>query len=388
MAAIITRELAHWRLLGPSARLYLLHIALLTAGLAAPQLFFSLAVLALGYGREFLGLLNTLTFGAAALFSVPLWLGVNRVGLRRSLLLSAVLQGLSALLFAAWPLPLPLVLSAALAGMASALFQVTAAPFMMRHSTDATRAHLFSASSAVAIGVSGAVTLLVGPLPGWLGLLVGAGPQSAVAYRACYLVASALLLLAAVPLLFVARERAERPAEPPPRPQATPRRRVTLLERLPPALRELLRSPGPLARLLVPPVLISFGAALLIPYLNLFYRERFGVSNTTLGLIFAAFDLATGAALLAGPALARRFGAMPTVVLTRALALPLTLLMGFAPELGVSAAAALGRVALFNMAAPLYDTVAMERTDAAARPFVIGMLGGAYSAGYLVGPAL
>jgi predicted MFS family arabinose efflux permease len=164
--------------------------------------------------------------------------------------------------------------------------------------------------------------------------------------------------------------------------------RSALKERIPPPLRALLSAPVPLLKLLTPPFLISCGAALLIPYLSLFYRERFGVSNTTLGLVFACLDLATGAALLVAPLIAGRLGKMPAVVLTRALALPFTLLMGFAPDLAFSAGAALARVALFNMAAPLYDAFAMERSEEDARPFVIGLLGAAYSIGYVVGPGL
>ncbi|MEN9935283.1 MAG: hypothetical protein RLZZ387_1862 [Chloroflexota bacterium] len=379
---IFAREFARWRALGPAARLYLAHVALLTAGLAAPQLFFNLAVLALGHGRGFLGLLNTISFGAAAALSIPLWLGAGRIGLRRALALSAVLQASSALIFATSGAPSALIASAALGGVASVLFQVSAAPFMMRHSDDATRDHLFSASSALAIAVSGAATLVAGPLPAFLGRLIGAAPESAAAYRACFLASSALLALALLPLLFVKDEGGAHSAE-----GVSSEATHTLSSRASSFI--LQRSSfSVLVPLLLPPLLISCGAALLIPYLNLFYRERFGVGNTTLGLIFAGFDIATGAALLAGPAIARRIGKMPTVVLTRALALPFTLLMGFAPLLGISAGAALARVVLFNMAAPLYDAFAMERAAPESRPLAIGLIGGAYSAGYLFGPAL
>ena len=38
------------------------------------------------------------------------------------------------------------------------------------------------------------------------------------------------------------------------------------------------------------------------------------------------------------------------------------------------------------MGTPLYDAFAMERTDEAARPAVIGVINGAYSFGYLFAP--
>jgi MFS family permease len=54
----------------------------------------------------------------------------------------------------------------------------------------------------------------------------------------------------------------------------------------------------------------------------------------------------------------------------------------------VAVGAALVRSALFNMGAPLYDAFAMERTNEAARPAVIGVINGAYSLGYLFAPLI
>jgi MFS family permease len=397
----LSRERARWGELEQPARWYLVHVALLTAGLAAPQLFFNLAVLAQGHERAFLGVLNTVTVATAAVLSLPLWLGVNRLGLQRALVAAAVLQSASALVFGLAASRAGLVASAALAGVASVLFQVAAAPFMMRHSTAATRDHLFSAASALAIGVSGVATLLAGALPALLGTFIDAAPQSAAAYRACFVLSAGLLALAVIPLL-----RAEANAQPkaegttptaeatgrlvePSLPSPSPGGRGVPPQRRGEGLwlsRSAFSLPPQLPQLLVPPLLISCGAALLIPYLNLFFAERYGIGNVALGALFAAFDVATGVALLAGPALSRRLGKMPTVALTRALALPFTLLIGFAPGFGMAAGAALVRVVLFNMAAPLYDAAALERSDEQARPLVIGLLGAAYTAGYLAGP--
>ena len=157
---------------------------------------------------------------------------------------------------------------------------------------------------------------------------------------------------------------------------------------VPDSWRDLLRNPAPLLKLAISPALISIGAALLIPYLNLFFKQRFTVADTRLGLIFAGLGLATALAALAGPALSARLGKIRAIVLTEALALPFLALMGATPLLGLAVGAALARSALFNMGTPLYDAFAMERTDEAARPAVIGVLNGAYSIGYLFAPLL
>jgi MFS family permease len=146
--------------------------------------------------------------------------------------------------------------------------------------------------------------------------------------------------------------------------------------------------PGPLLRLLVSPFLISWGAALLILWLDLFFKQRFAVDNALLGAIMAALGIATGVSALAGPAISARLGKPRTIVLTQLLSLPFLLALGFVPVLGVAVGAALVRGALFNMGVPLYDAFAMERTEEAARPTVIGLINGANTAGYLIAPAI
>ena len=125
-----------------------------------------------------------------------------------------------------------------------------------------------------------------------------------------------------------------------------------------------------------------------MPYLNLFFKQRFAVSDQVLGLIFAGLGVCTGGAALLAPRLSARIGKMPAIVLTEALAIPFLIVLGAAPLLGLAVGAALARAALFNMGAPLYDAFAMERTSESARPTVIALLNASYSIGYLFGPLL
>jgi MFS family permease len=140
--------------------------------------------------------------------------------------------------------------------------------------------------------------------------------------------------------------------------------------------------------LLISPLLISFGAAGLIIYLNIFFKQRFDISDIAVGRIIAILGIATGVASLAGPAISTRLGKAQTIVLTQVLSIPFLLILGFVPLLNIAVAAALMRGALFNMGSPLYDAFAMERTDEELRPIVIGLINGAYSVGYLLSPKI
>ena len=161
-----------------------------------------------------------------------------------------------------------------------------------------------------------------------------------------------------------------------------------LARRMPEPWRSVLAEPLALLLLLLPPLVISFGAALLIPYLNIFFVERYAAGNSTLGLVFALSDLAAGLAMLAAPLLAARLGKIGAIALTQLLSIPFLLLVGFAPGLLVAGAALVLRSGLFNLGVPLYDAFAMERSRPAVRPVAIGLVNGAYAAGYLVAPTI
>ncbi len=199
MSRHIGSALVSYRALGGGARRYLLHVALSTAALTIPQLFYNLAVLALGYPRTLLGALSTVTFVVAAALGGPLWLLAGRLGLVRALAAAGALQAIGLALFAGGRIEL-LYVSAACFGAASVLAQVSATPLQMRLSDATQRDALFSAASAVALGVSGLSALLAGGLPG---ALVRGGWASGAAggYLAAHGVAAAGAALAVLPLI-------------------------------------------------------------------------------------------------------------------------------------------------------------------------------------------
>lgn len=370
----------HWRELRRPAKLYLVHVILLTLSSSAVELFFNLGILALGYSRSDLGRLNLVAIWASVVLSLPLWWLVTRIGLRVSLLLNAMFQALAVAMYALAPSLAVLFAAAGIAGASSVLFQVSAAPLMMRYSDATTRDYLFSASAGLTIAVAGLGSLLVGGLPSFFGRLLGVGAESGPAYQAAFVLAAVGIALSALPLINMPSDKSYQPNDTPVEAQ----QQVSLKQQM----AWLWFHRALVLALMIPPALISIGAALLLPYLNLFFKQQFGVSDPVLGLIFALLNVATGAAVLVGPAISTRLGKAWTVALAQALSIPFLLLMGFVPLVGVAVAAAMARGALFNLGRPLYDAFAMERIEQRMRPTVIGMMGGAATIGYLFAPEL
>ncbi|NJM07948.1 MFS transporter [Candidatus Gracilibacteria bacterium] len=367
-----------------NARLFFLHVGLLTTGSAIIALLYNLALVAFGLATTtlilpllgpvpLLGALTSLPVLSATLSSVPLWLLVTRWGERASLLLATLLQVLALLPLLLRPEPGFLLAGAALSGPASVLFQVSVAPLLMRQSNAKNRDHLFSLNAALVIGVSGMATLIGGFMPNWLAQWFGLPLGSPASYQATFTGATLLIAIAIVPLLLMREVGVQNAAR-----KST--RSTTAI--LPVAVRELL----PLLRFVISPLVISCGAALFIPYLNLYFAQRFNASDATVGIVLALISIATGAATLLAPRLAARMGKMPAVVLTQALAVPCLILLGSAPALGTALLFAVLRGTLMNMAAPLYDAYTMEQTPPALRPTLAGLVNGAFNVGYIVGP--
>ena len=270
------------------------------------------------------------------------------------------------------PVDWPLLLAAVGWGAGNALFMATGPAFMAENATGEERATLFSLRQGTAMLVGFAGSMIGGNLPGLFAALLGVHPESVTAYRATLLVATGVMTAGMVPLLMI------RESEPPhsiSEPQATPSLWSLSLW-------------GSAASLLIPQLLIGLGAALLIPYLNVFFKQRFGVSDSLLGTIFAVGQLLMGLATLVAPMLADRWGKIRTVVLTELASLPFLMALGFAPVLPVAIGAFWMRAMLMNMGGPLYIAFAMEQVPKRLRGTVGAMMGLVWSAGQVIGPGI
>jgi predicted MFS family arabinose efflux permease len=95
-----------------------------------------------------------------------------------------------------------------------------------------------------------------------------------------------------------------------------------------------------LRRFLLIEMLFGFGAGSFLPFLNLFFADRYGVPFSALGLVLGALAVAGSVgALLHGRFVAARLGAIPSIVLVELLSLPFALIAGFTAALPVAVGA-------------------------------------------------
>jgi predicted MFS family arabinose efflux permease len=329
---------AHVRLFSRNARLYLAGAFCFGFGFGTFWVLLNLYLRALGLTDTQIGRVLSFQSLGTVLVAIPAGIIASRFRLKWLLIAATLVSGTAyTLLVTLRPFPLLLVVAAA-AGGGFIIHGVLAAPFFMRNSTPTERLHLFGLNQAVEIlasvvGVAGG---------GWLAGYLGDRLHSDVlGLRITLLVAVGLLLLAVIPYAFIHSP-------------APDRREVTRFR-----LRGY-RNPKLLAKLAFPAFLVGSGAGLVIPFLNLYFRDRFALDAPAIGRIFAVAQCITALGFMLGPVMARRMGLVRAVVTTELLSIPFFLTLAFTYRLEVAVIAFWMRGALMNMNHPISRNFAME----------------------------
>lgn len=352
-----------------NARLYLLSVLLNGLGNSVYSLFFNLYVLSLGESREFLGSLQSLVNISGFLVGIPAGMLGDRWGRRRVMLIGGGVGLFGYWAFLISPGRPMMIFWTAVQGVANTLYWMNIAPFLAQNSSEEERAFLFSADWSVATLAFFVGSLIAGGLPAALAVRMGVGSESPEAYRTAMFMGMGLNVIALLPIWLTREIRW-------PGPRSAPR----------PRLRDVFHLK--VVKFALPNLLVGFGAALLIPYMNLFFKDKFSVSDQTLGTIFAPSNLFTAVASMLGPALALRLGKIRSVVFTQLASLSFLLAIGFVPVLPIAVGAFWLRGALMNMGHPLYAAFMMERTPKEERGAVNSIVQMAWQFGWMVGPAI
>ncbi len=355
----------------PNARLYLLNVIITGAAMGIFRLLFNFYVLSLGYDEALLGRLITVNNLTALLVALPVGYLADLLGRKRSLLLSGLGVVLSIIGMVIWPGAAMFYAMNVLSGIAQSLGAVTMAPFLMENSGDEERTYLFSFASGLQMATAFFGNWLGGYLPTWIGDLRGVSAVSSTAYAGALLIVAVIASLAVIPLFFLKRNdlrREDRSVFAP--------------------INYARKHPVMLSKLILPMLITSIGAGLIMPFMNVFYRQVHNQPDPVIGALFAWGSLAMGIGLMLAPALADRYGKIQVVVVSQALSIPFLVMLGFSPWFWMSAVAYYFRLALMNMSSPVYQTFVMEHVEPGARATVASLTSMSWSFGWAFSPMI
>jgi MFS family permease len=366
LGSVVREYIDQVRSAGPRPRLYLSGIFLVGLGQSIFSLLLNLYLRTLGFSDSGIGqILSKLSLGAA-IAAIPVALVLRSAGARLVLVGAAALLALVYVLQATVTLPEVLLLVSFFSGMVATVFRLSIAPVAMREGTAASRPFLFSA----AFTVSFLSAILGSAVGGWLPHLFRmATTNDRDALRWSLYVACAFVLLAAIPFHAMRRAgegegRGRQGAtgrREPVRPVRIGREIERGLARAWGAVREVAELDWMLnLKLVLPSLLIGLGAGLIIPFLNLYFRDRFSLAEANIGILFGVMQACMVAGNLFGPAVSRRLGLVGGVVITQLASVPFMVILAVSNSFPVVAGAFCLRSGLMNMNQPLTSHFAME----------------------------
>lgn len=390
---MISRYRDHIRGFSPNARLFLAAMTILAFGTGAPTIFFNLYLEQMGFDRAFIGGVNTAIQLGGAITAFPSALLLDRIGRRRAIpiALGIGLVSWSASLFTTRG-DVILVLQA-LNGFGTVLFGLAVVPLLAESSTPRERTTLFSMQEGLTTLALFTGTALFGYVPLWLAPALGSGPESLETYRTVLLISAVIRVGGLVPFFFlrntpVVAEPSQTanaaPAEgvsDPLRPQLTGLARYYRLS-------ELLKLKTPILLFVIPYFIVYFGGSLIFPFQSLFFKERFGISDGTVGVLLGLINLSIGVGALLGPILTNALGRSRTVVLGTFISAVGIGVMGFGATFGLVAVMVIVRAGLFNLTLPIYRAFVIDRTPRAEYTIVALLLSGSANVGPAIAPAL
>ncbi|KYK32103.1 MAG: MFS transporter [Theionarchaea archaeon] len=334
-----------------NARLFLLSNGILSLSSGIFYLVFNIYVVeGLEYSESFLGILLSASPFSGALFSLPAGMLGDRIGRKRCLIAGAAASVLfRGLLATATPQGV-LIAANAVLGFTVTLTYVSFAPFMMENASSKERVHLFSVNGAISILGYTTGAFLGGRLPSILSM-----PQPE-ALRATLLVSVALSCAAVIPLLFLTEKRKE-----------------TFFSE------KIVKSTSLMKKFLLIQVLVGFGAGLIVPFFNIFFRIRMEASIETIGIIFSLGSIATGTATFLAAPVASRWGKVRSIVVTQLGSLPFLLMIAYSPTLYLVTTGYIAREALMNMGGPIASAFMMEQMKEEERATVNGIINGGWN---------
>jgi len=385
-----------YRGFSPDARRFLLVTLVGGAATSLWWIDFNLYLASLGYADAGIGVVSTVISIASALAAFPASSLSDRFGRRLVMLAGSVASLLAVAGMIATANPTAIIVLGALYGVGGQAVQVVGVPYMSEHTEPGHRNEFFALQFAIGSATNIIAAALGGLVARALADALGFRPDGPDTYR---IILVFMVGLFAAGLIVTMRLSDDRPAvtrrrrllaigkpvayAAAPLVTLTAQRRGLTLGRLGLTIRDR----RTFFRILLPGLLIPIGAGQVIPFLNLFVQQKFGLDLASLNGVFALTSVGTMLAVLYQPTLARRFGRIRSVILVQGVSIPFLVVLGFSPVLPTVIAAMTIRNSLMNAGNPIFTAFAMDRVSPAERATLAAAMSLMWSVGWVVAGA-
>jgi len=320
----------------------------------------------LGYSKSEVGLIASGQPWGQLLAAAPAALLLARYSTRKVLSYAALVTGLCYAILPWMPNGAWLFAINLSAGFAWAMHFTASAPFLFRHSSAEDRPLLFSVAESTRMLASVFGAILAGSLASGLSAWLGDDLRGH---------AWALCAAGTFPALATGfyRRIEEGPIE---------------RDRSTPLLAMLKRHRGLVLRFAAPQVLISLGSGMTIPFMALYFTERFGFASKEVGYLFGGGQVLMAFGFLSGPFLMASLGPVRAMMAVQLASIPFFLTLAEADLAWIAAGAYLLRTAFMNASRPVLKTFMMEASPPGMREAQNALLLCLWGVGWVVGPLI
>ncbi len=322
------------------AKLLLANVLLRFIGYGVFSLLFNLYILQIGYDVDFIGYLTALSNIAVALMAIPSGFIIDRFGLKRPLVISYSLFILFTILLAINTNYFSLIIFNIALGFTFSIIMVIRNPFLTKFSTKVERTHLFGFAFGLLM-IGSVIGNVIGGYFPKLFKVFASLTDDIIIYRLSLLSGAIISAIGLIPILKIGKDN------------------ITSSNRLSKRIFKIKFSKL-YAKLLLPHLLLSLGAGLVMPFLNVFFKKHLNANVSQIGIIFALGSFITGIASFLVPFVTKRIGKVKGIGILQISSLPFLLMIALIPNLTLVAIFYIVRQVLMNIASPIYTTFVME----------------------------
>lgn len=323
-----------------NAKLFLIGGIFNGIGMSVFQLLFNLYLKDGGKTETQIGFILSAGSLGATLVAIPAAILIERLHIKHILLVTTVLASMAYIMQVYFTDISVVMFFSFLASMFITVYRISSAPFFMRNSTPKERIYLFSTSAALMMGSSLIGFLIGGFLPKFIrSLNVEIGLIDSYRYSLYISILASLVSL--IPFFMIHDD-------------------VKLKEKKNIFSRIMQYDWRLMGKLIVPKLFVGMGAGLIIPFMNLYFKNVFQQDAASIGSYFSLLQVFMFFAMMSAPLLAKRHGMLRSIVITELVSIPFMLVLALTTNLTLAVVAFIFRGTLMNMNVPISSNFEME----------------------------
>jgi MFS family permease len=332
--------LTHFQQLSSNVKLFLIGNAIQGMGLSIYGLLFNLYLKEVGFGESSIGGLISTTSLGISLMAIPAALIIEKFHVKHLVITALILSSIFYTMQVMNVDEGSLFAFGLLASMCQALFNISVSPFYLRNSCREQRVYLFTMNSSLNMLAHLVGYLIGGFLPDILASVYPSLSRIEI-YRTAIVIA--LTIVFSSNLMFLQIKRVPIPK---------------IKKRIFEGIRE--KEWNTLAKLILPKLCFAFGGGLIVPFMNLYLKEKFKLSTEMIGIAYALLQFFIFAGILITPDLIKKTTRLRFIVMTGFLAIPFMVGMGLTGNITLVMSCFFMRGMLMNMSSPITSVFEME----------------------------